>query len=134
MKVRTAVRKRRKIETLALIDSMFLILVFFLYAFLSMTVNRGMPVDLPKVKSALTDKRDYHAITVTSDGKFFFDKKEVSFSELEPLFKELRRDEKEPLIYLNGDKAAKHGDVVSVLDMLKRCGIKKISIEVEKDE
>ncbi|MCK7505978.1 MAG: biopolymer transporter ExbD [Desulfobacterales bacterium] len=46
MKIRVPTRKRVRIEMI-LMDMLFLLLVFFMFAMLSMTVHRGLPVHLP---------------------------------------------------------------------------------------
>ena len=48
MRVNLGARRRARIEMLPLIDIVFLLLVFFIYAMLSMAVHRGLPVALPE--------------------------------------------------------------------------------------
>ena len=47
MKIMLRNKKRARIEMLPMIDIVFLLLVFFIYAMLSMAVHRGLPVNLP---------------------------------------------------------------------------------------
>jgi biopolymer transport protein ExbD len=47
MKIHLPATKKARIEMLPLIDIVFLLLVFFIYAMLSMAVHRGLPVELP---------------------------------------------------------------------------------------
>ena len=59
MKVTIPTRPRSRIEILPLIDIVFLLLVFFIYAMLSMAVHRGVPVDLPlSSETAMPEKQD----------------------------------------------------------------------------
>ena len=44
MKVPHRTPRRARIEMLPLIDILFLLLVFFIYAMLSMALHRGLPV------------------------------------------------------------------------------------------
>ena len=46
MKIQLPAIKKARIEMLPLIDIVFLLLVFFIYAMLSMAVHRGLPVEL----------------------------------------------------------------------------------------
>jgi biopolymer transport protein ExbD len=117
-----------------LIDSIFLILVFFIYAFLSMTVHRGLPVHLPSAMAALIDKADYCAITVSEDNTYFLNKEPVSIDELEGRLRAMIVENPELRVYLNGDKNAHHGAVVAALDRLRAAGIGKISIETNAEE
>jgi biopolymer transport protein ExbD len=117
-----------------LIDSIFLILVFFIYAFLSMTVHKGLPVHLPSAMAALIDKADYCAITVSGDHTYFLNKEPVSIDELEGRLRVMIVENPELRVYLNGDKNAHHGAVVAALDRLRAAGIEKISIETNAEE
>ncbi len=57
MKLQLALPKKPRIEMLPLIDIVFLLLVFFIYAMLSMAVHRGLPVELPLSTTAEIDKK-----------------------------------------------------------------------------
>ena len=57
MKVQLPAPKKARIEMLPLIDIVFLLLVFFIYAMLSMAVHRGLPVELPLSATAEIDKK-----------------------------------------------------------------------------
>ena len=52
MKIQRPTSPQARIEILPLIDIVFLLLVFFIYAMLSMAVHRGMPVQLPSSSTA----------------------------------------------------------------------------------
>ena len=56
MKLMINTSKKARIEMLPLIDIVFLLLVFFIYAMLSMAVHRGIPVSLPVSSTAKTDR------------------------------------------------------------------------------
>ena len=52
MKVALPERRKGRIEMIPLIDIVFLLLVVFIYAMLSMAVHRGLPVVLPSSAAA----------------------------------------------------------------------------------
>ena len=68
MKIQMPTSKRARIEILPLIDIVFLLLVFFIYAMLSMAVHRGLPVDLPLSQSAEIDQKLSLSITIKDAG------------------------------------------------------------------
>ena len=134
MKIRRHAIKRPRVEMIPLIDTVFLILVFFIYAFLSMTVHRGLPVTLPAATTAHIDKQDYCAITVTADDRIFVNKVSVTGDALASWLRGVVMKNKDIRVYINADKAAHHGAVVTALDAVRACGIEKGSIETEKKE
>lgn len=112
-----------------LIDSVFLILVFFIYAFLSMTVHRGLPVHLPSATAAMIDKTDYCAITINDKNEYFLNKATVDLAGLHAGLIDLYANDPDLRVYINGDQDAHHGAVVDVLDIVRTVGIENVSIE-----
>ena len=131
MKIRRRTIKKPRVEMIPLIDAVFLILVFFIYAFLSMTVHRGLTVSLPSATVSLVNTEDYAAITVREDDALFFNKQPVDLPRLRHELEKLAAKDPDVHIYINGDKRAHHGTVVSVLDTVKAAGIEKLSIEID---
>ena len=50
-----------------LIDVVFLLLVFFIYSMFSMTIHRGLPVNLPTASTATVDKKTFITITLQQE-------------------------------------------------------------------
>ena len=133
MKLKTGFEaKKARIEMLPLIDIVFLLLVFFIYAMLSMVVHRGFKVDLPQATTAEIDRKDYLSITVDKNNRILLDKAEIL---LENLSDEVTaKAVKGTKIFINGDKEADLGVVINVLDTLRRDEIKEVYFETEPAE
>ena len=133
MKLKTGFEaKKARIEMLPLIDIVFLLLVFFIYAMLSMVVHRGFKVDLPQATTAEIDRKDYLSITVDKNNRILLDKAEIL---LENLSDEVTaKAVKGTKIFINGDKEADLGVVINVLDTLRRDNIKEVYFETEPVE
>ena len=58
MKIRVYAKKPR-IELIPLLDMIFIVLVCFVYTFLSMTIQRGLNLDLPKAEAAKKSVIEY---------------------------------------------------------------------------
>jgi biopolymer transport protein ExbD len=56
--------EKARIEITPMIDVIFFLLVFFMISTLSMTVNRGLPINLPKAATSQKDLRESFNITV----------------------------------------------------------------------
>ena len=133
MKINLNLRKKGpRIEMIPLIDIVFLLLVFFIYAMLSMVVHRGFKVDLPQATTAEIDKEDYASITVDKDNRILLNKEEVFLSNLSEEVK--TKIKKGVKIFINGDKEADLGVVINVLDTLRRDEIKEVYFETEPFE
>ena len=133
MKLRTGFEtKKARIEMIPLIDIVFLLLVFFIYAMLSMVVHRGFKVDLPQATTAEIDRKDYISITVDKDNRILLDKAEILLGNLSEEVK--AKAVKGTKIFINGDKEADLGVVINVLDTLRRDEIKEVYFETEPVE
>ena len=131
MKIRQNSQKRARIEMIPLIDVVFLLLVFFIYAMLSMVVHRGIKVDLPSAKSATVDKRGYVSLTITEGGDIYVDELKTSLVDMELLL--LQGKERDPhlRVFIRGDKRASYERVIQVLDVVRKVGLSKVSLETE---
>ncbi len=133
MKLKTGFEvKKARIEMLPLIDIVFLLLVFFIYAMLSMVVHRGFKVDLPQASTAEIDRKDYLSITVDKDNRILLNKTEILLENLSD--EVMAKAVKGTKIFINGDKEADLGVVINVLDTLRRDEIKEVYFETEPVE
>jgi biopolymer transport protein ExbD len=55
MRVHSQKPEKARIEIIPMIDVIFFLLVFFMVSTLSMTINHGLPVNLPKAASSQKD-------------------------------------------------------------------------------
>lgn len=112
-----------------LIDCLFLILVFFIYAMLSMVVHKGIPVNLPQAISAKLNHDEYESITITEFGETFLNKQKVTLFQLRMGLEEIEGKD-QAKIFINADREAKHGQVLKVLDVIRSAGLEKVSFEI----
>ncbi|HKJ13643.1 MAG: biopolymer transporter ExbD [Desulfobulbaceae bacterium] len=126
--------KKTRIEMLPLIDVVFLLLVFFIYAMLSMAVHRSLPVSLP-VSSATEIRTEVNlTITVNDNGEIFLDNTSVSQDELQTfLLKEKQKetDNKSVQVDLFADKALSYQELYRVLDIIRTAGISNVSLQAD---
>ena len=128
MRIPRPTRKKARIEIIPMIDTMFFLLVFFMVATLSMTIQRGLPVNLPSSASAKADIPDTVSITVTAAGAVFVNKEAVSVQELRDRLRGVQQAQTEPSVVVNADEAVRYGLVVQVLDAVKQAGLTKLAI------
>ena len=119
---------------LPLIDIVFLLLVFFIYAMLSMAVHRSLPVSLP-VSSATEINTELNlTITVKANGEIFFDKTKFSREELQTVLlkeKQKETDSKSVQVDLFADKALSYQELYRILDIIRTAGISNVSLQAE---
>ena len=134
MKIAMPERRKSRIEMLQLIDIVFLLLVFFIYAMLSMAVHRGLPVVLPTSSTAKIDKHLILSVTVRADGSIFLDKERISLKDLKEALSQAARNRKETGVLLFADKAVPYQEVFRVLDQIRMAGLNRISLQAELEK
>ncbi len=126
--------RKARVEMLPLIDVVFLLLVFFIYAMLSMVVHRGLRVELPTASTAELDRNEYVDITIAKDNSVFVRKERVELSGLiEKVMEHADKTAGIP-VFINGDRRADLGVAIRVLDLLKSAGIKEVSFKCVEEE
>ena len=124
--------KKPRIEMLPLIDIVFLLLVFFIYAMLSMAVHRSLPVSLPVSSTAEIHTELNLTVTVNKTGEIFLDDTNVSLEELQAVLLEKTleaADTKAVQVDLFADKALSYQELYRVLDIIRNAGISNVSLQ-----
>lgn len=124
---------KARIEIIPMIDVIFFLLVFFMLSTLSMTVNRGVPVNLPKAASAQKDLRESVNITVTRGGELFLNKEPMTLQELAQRVQAGLEKDPELLAVINADDQALHGAIVDVMDKIRLAGVSRLAIAVKPE-
>jgi biopolymer transport protein ExbD len=133
MRVPRQKSEKARIEIIPMIDVIFFLLVFFMISTLSMTINRGLPVNLPKAASSQKDLRESFNITVTQDGTLFLNKEQTSLVELGQQVKAGLEKDPELVVIVSGDDQASHGAIVSVMDEVRLAGVSRLAIAVRSE-
>ena len=131
MKVDISLRRRPRIEMLALIDIVFLVLVVFIYAMFSMAVHRGLPVILPESAAAEIERKKVLSVTVRADGSIFVDQDRVSLDGLKRSLLDKPDEERADGILLFADETVSYQALFQILDQVRRAGIHQISLQAE---
>ena len=129
MKVNLGAQRRARIEILPLIDIVFLLLVFFIYAMLSMAIHRGIPVNLPVSSSSRIEKELLLSVTIKDSGEILVDDDRTPLKDLARLLKRRAEGQKSPGILLFADRKVSYQLLVKVLDQIRMADINRISLQ-----
>lgn len=134
MRLSTSEKKKARIEIIPMIDTMFFLLVFFMISTLSMTLQKGMEVNLPKASSASDDLPEQVTLSISEKGDLFFNKDRCTISELELRLHDLLYYGEKPAVVINADEAVSHGQVIEVMDAVREAGIFNMAIATKPDK
>ena len=132
MKVDIGITRKARIDMLPLIDIVFLLLVFFIYAMLSMAVHHALPVSLPLSSTAPLDKQVTLSVTVDRQGTIFVDQIPVGMDRLAEVLRTRVGELNDPGVLLFADSQITYQTLYSVIDQIKMAGIDRLSLECER--
>jgi biopolymer transport protein ExbD len=132
MKLKNLNTKPPRVEMLPLIDIVFLLLVVFIYAMLSMAVHKGMPVALPTSSQIQPDKQAPLSVTVQADGDIFVDKQPVALKDLVAAIKPRAAAIPDMDVLLFADRSVSYQALFDVLDRIRQAGLSRISLQAEE--
>ena len=122
-----------RIEMLPLIDIVFLLLVVFIYAMLSMAVHKGLPVLLPRSSSAQIEKKAPLSVTVRADGSLFVDREAVALEALTDRLRLKSTQSGRTDVLLFADRQLPYQELFRVLDRIRKAGLARISLQAEDE-
>ena len=121
-------RRHARVEVIPLIDCMFILLVFFIYSMLNMTIQRGVPVSLPLGRQLELLTEEAIVISVTESGAFLINREEIAAEALAAGLAQAAAPNPSPRFVINADARAAHGQVFRVLEALRHGGWTNVSI------
>lgn len=130
MKIARNSPKKARIEIIPMIDTMFFLLVFFMIATLSMTVQSSLPVNLPQAGAMKTDSPQVLTITLTKDNRLFYEQDPVA-SPADAALRLAQQHNNQPVsVIINADRSVEHGRVIELMAAIRQTGITKIAVAV----
>ncbi len=140
MKIKNITLAPPRIEMMPLIDIVFLLLVFFIFAMLSMAVHRGQDVDLPQSSNTKADTEKALSITIQGGGSkvhIFVDEEPVNLEHLTARFNKKRSAKhsgRDYNVQIFADKNVEYQELFNVLDRIKLAGLTRISLMAQPEK
>ena len=108
------------ITIVPLMDVVVAILTFFIMSTLYLTKSEGLIVNLPKASQSQQQQQTRVDVTVLPDGTLALNKRIIPIDQLEPNVRSLMVTTQQTIVIINADKTVEHGNVVAVLDQVKK--------------
>ncbi|KKO18504.1 MAG: hypothetical protein DCC43_11085 [Candidatus Brocadia sp.] len=108
-----------------MVDMLFLILLFFLVTS-SFMEQPNIKLELPSTKYASTSKLEERVLTISQEGKLFFQNEPVERKDLISVLKSAFSRQDDKTLVLRADKNVSYGVIVDVMDAAKGAGLRRI--------
>lgn len=121
------------INIVPLVDMMFLLLLFFMLTS-QLIQEPAIRIRLPESNTAEVKSDEAKTILITQHGEIYFMDRKMDIQDLQRAIKEQIRDRERDFLKIKADKEVSVGLLVSVIDEVRRSGVKNFSIITAKKE
>lgn len=131
MRNRRLVRRQRPtifLDMTAMVDVVFLLLIFFMVSTTFITVSQALPVDLPQATTASPQSGDLPTVTITADDEIYVGGEQVTEATLVEVLEAEIAATGQSTVVLRADQTITHGLSVRVMDLITTAGGTRIAI------
>lgn len=111
-----------------MVDVVFLLIIFFMVSTTFITLESGLPVDLPQASSAEAQPEGLPTVTIDASERIYLAGSEVDVATLVPELQAILREQDRDVVVLRADQSVSHGLTVRVMDAIKRAGATRVAI------
>ena len=118
-----------QINILPMIDIIFVILSFFIISSLYLVKLESIPLNLPNAETSKNELNDPIIVSLDKSGNIYINKNYATKESFERDISKFAENKK--LILIRADKDIKYGEVVYILDTLRKFNNFKIAVSTE---
>jgi len=122
--------EKYEINILPMIDVIFAILTFFIISSLYLIKLETIPLNLPSASTSSISKDEFINVSISFDKKIFLNNEETSLVNLNEKLKAINSENNKKVI-ISGDKDVDYGEIVEVLDELRKIKNLKVAISTK---
>tara|TARA_B100000212_G_scaffold281203_1_gene221177 strand:- start:918 stop:1328 length:411 start_codon:yes stop_codon:yes gene_type:complete len=123
--------KNIQINILPMIDIIFVILSFFIVSSLYLVKLETIPVNLPNAESSNQEKDPVIVVTLNMENKVFINEEIIDLILLENELRSRITNSNNKKVVLRADKNINYGEVISILDVMRKIENLKIGLSTE---
>lgn len=130
MRTRRSYRARISptLDLTPMVDVVFLLIIFFMVSTTFITLETGLPVDLPQATTAEGQPEGLPTVTIDAQQRIYLAGTEVVEEELVGLLRSVLDEAEVDTVVLRADQSVPHGLTVRVMDAIKRAGAARVAI------
>jgi len=123
-----------EINVTPLVDVVLVLLLVFMVT--APMMSRGIDVSLPVANQPQIPQQDRVTVSLSAEGRVYVGDQPVNLLLLEDKVRALTGGRADAVVYLRADEALRYGQIIRVVDVIKRAGVDRIGFvyTLPKDE
>ena len=113
-----------EINVTPLVDVVLVLLLVFMVT--APMMSRGIDVSLPVANQPQIPQQDRITVSVNAEGRVYVADQPVNILLLEDKIRGLTGGRPDTVVYLRADEGLRYGNVIKVVDVIKRAGVDRI--------
>jgi biopolymer transport protein ExbD len=113
-----------EINVTPLVDVVLVLLLVFMVT--APMMSRGIDVSLPVADQPQIPQEDRITVSLSSEGRIYLADRPIHATLLEEQLRGLTQGRPDAVVYLRADEGLRYGEVIRVVDLIKRAGIVRI--------
>lgn len=122
-----------EINIIPFVDIVLVILIIFLIVS-PVIISPGFNISLPKAKTAKKQENVKALLSIDIDGVIYLNRKPLQEKKLTQEIKKFVAKDKNVKVIIAADRNVAHGNVISLIDLIRKAGVSKFAISVESDK
>lgn len=128
----TSLKEISEINLTPLMDLTFILLIAFIITY--PLIEQGVAVNLPSGKGEDISRAEARTITVDAEGRLFLDDLPIDGQTLAREMSDLGRSNPEITVFVRADKEIVYGEVINVINILKKAKIAKMALITKAED
>lgn len=116
------------------VDVAFVLLIIFMVT--APMLKQGLDIDLPQATERLfpEETENRFILSMDSHGLLYLDNRRIPIEHLELRLRQLHQSSRIDALFLEADRTLPYGDVIAVMDIVKKAGIRTLGmVTVQKE-
>lgn len=111
-----------------MVDVIFTLVIFFMVSTTFISLESGLPIDLPQAQNSEAQTSEQLTVTITGEGRIYLAGAEVTEATLVGSLQPLLETREDKTVVMRADQSVRYGLPVRVMDLLRQGGAERVAI------
>jgi len=111
-----------------MVDVVFTLVIFFMVSTTFISLESGLPIDLPQAQNTEAQTTDQPTVTITGAGRIYLAGAEVTEASLVEALRPVLEGRTDKTVVMRADQSIEYGLPVRVMDLIRQAGADRVAI------